>query len=176
MTAGFTKEAVKKLSEILEEPDWMLEFRLKAWEVYESTPMPTAQDEAWRRTNLRRLKLERIGPSLNGDGYAGPVPAYLGEQLTEDEAGGVLVQVDGITKQYVLSDELKAQGIIFCDMHTAVRQHPDLVQAHFMSEAVTVTEGKFAALHGACTTPFGQPVAGPFPTPWSWSKRVPRPF
>jgi Fe-S cluster assembly protein SufD len=168
MTTGFTKEAVIELSTSLEEPAWMLEFRLKAWEVYENTPMPIPQDEAWRRTNLRRLKLDKIGPSLNGSGREGSVPAYLGEQLTEDKAGGVLVQVDGLTKHYELSDELKAQGVIFCDMDTALRQHADLVKPHFMTEAVPITDGKFAALHGAfwrggmfCYVPKGVKAAAP---------------
>jgi Fe-S cluster assembly protein SufD len=111
--------------------------------------MPTTQDEAWRRTDIRRLKLDQIGPALNGAVTETKVPTYLGEKLTEDEAGGVLVQVDGVTRQYELSDELKAQGIIFCDMHTAVRQYEELVRQYFMTTAVKITEGKFAALHGA---------------------------
>ncbi len=148
MTA-FTEEAVRKLSTALDEPEWMLAFRLQAFAQFEQTPMPTTQDEPWRRTNLRRFKLDKVGPSLNGDGAGVVVPDYLGEQLTEDKAGGVLVEVDGAVTHCELSDELKAQGVIFCDMHTAVRQHADLVKKHFMTEAVPVTDGKFAALHAA---------------------------
>jgi Fe-S cluster assembly protein SufD len=129
----------------------MLERRLEAWDVYASLPMPTTSDEPWRRTNLRRFKPDKIGPSLNGTAAAAAasVPAYLATQLTEDKTGGLLVQVDGITQTYELSDELKAQGVIFCDMHDAVRDHGALVQKLFMTEAVPVTDGKFAALHGA---------------------------
>lgn len=146
----FNREAVRRLSASLDEPDWMLELRLAAWDVYESLPLPSTQDEAWRRTDIRRFKLDRIGPSLNGNGATyEEVPAYLGAQLTDDAAGGVLVQVDGVTKEHQLSDELKAQGVIFCDMHEAVRNHPELVRRHFMTEAVKATDGKFAALHGA---------------------------
>lgn len=149
MTA-FSRESVEKLSADLNEPEWMREFRLKAWEAYQSVPMPTTKDEAWRRTDLRRLKLDQIGPSVNGDVSAdSEVPDFLGAQLTEDKAGGNLLQVDGVTRQYKLSDELKAQGVVFCDMHTAVREHSDLVQRYFMTEGVQVTDGKFAALHGA---------------------------
>ncbi|HSM58412.1 MAG TPA: Fe-S cluster assembly protein SufD [Candidatus Sulfomarinibacteraceae bacterium] len=146
---AYSREAVETLSALLDEPAWMRDFRLQAWEVYENTPMPTLQDEPWRRTDLRRLKLEQIGPSLNGKGVEAEVPAYLGEQLTEDRAGGVLLLVDGEVTKYELSDELREQGVIFCDMHTAVREYPELVKEHFMSEAVLVSEGKFAALHGA---------------------------
>jgi Fe-S cluster assembly protein SufD len=59
------------------------------------------------------------------------------------------VQVDGITKQHEVSQELLAQGVIFSDMSTAVSEHGDLVRRFFMSEAVKPTEGKFAALHAA---------------------------
>lgn len=146
----FTQEAILQLSAYLGEPQWMLDRRLAAWAVYEQTPMPTQSDEAWRRTSLRRLRLDQIGPSINGDAaVSAEVPAYLAAQLTDDAAGGVMVQIDGVVQRYELSDALRAQGVIFCDMHTAVRDHADLVQPHFMTEVVPATDGKFAALHGA---------------------------
>ena len=145
----FTREALEKLSTMLDEPAWMREFRLQAFEQYEKLPIPTTNDEPWRRTDIRRLKLDEIGPSLNGNGAASNLPPYLGEQLTEDATGGILVEVDGVPVQYELDQAASDQGIIFCDMHTAVREYPELVQKHFMTEAVLVGEGKFAALHGA---------------------------
>jgi Fe-S cluster assembly protein SufD len=193
----FSREAVEALSASFNEPDWMLQFRLRAWEVYERTPLPTLQDEAWRRTDIRRLKWDQLGPSLSLNGRDNgrqngdlPMPSYLGAQLTEDVAGGVLVEVNGVVTQYELSDELKAQGVIFCDMHTAVREHGDLVRQYFMTQAVRVDEGKFAALHGAfwhggvflyvprnvvAAAPFtarcGPRTAEPSPTRWSfWTK------
>lgn len=146
----FTKDAVQKLSALLNEPEWMLEFRLNAFDIYESLPMPTTKDEEWRRTDIRRLKLNEIGPSINGDAATDvEIPEFMGNQLTEDKAGGNMLQVDGVTRQFELSEELKAQGVIFCDMHTAVSNHPDLVKKYFMTKAVLPGEGKFAALHGA---------------------------
>jgi Fe-S cluster assembly protein SufD len=141
---------VEALSAAHDEPQWMRDFRLKAWEVYESLPWPTTKEEAWRRTDLRRFKLDSLGPSINGDVVSTvDVPSYLGAQLTDDEAGGVLVQVNAVVKLHQVSEELRAQGIIFTDMHTAVREHGDLVRKYFMTKAVQVTDGKFAALHGA---------------------------
>jgi Fe-S cluster assembly protein SufD len=146
----FTREAVEKLSASLQEPEWMLAFRLQAFETYQALPMPTTNDEAWRRTDIRRLKLDEIAPSVNGDAATeAEIPSYLNQQLTVDKTGGNLLQVDGVTRHYELSDELAAQGVIFCDMHTAVAQYPELVQKHFMTEGVAITEGKFAAMHGA---------------------------
>jgi Fe-S cluster assembly protein SufD len=99
MTA-LNKETVLAISAALSEPEWMKEFRLAAWDCYEQTPMPTTKDEPWRRTDLRRLKIDDVGPSLNGNGHNVTIPSYLGEQLTEDKTGGILVQVDGVTRDY----------------------------------------------------------------------------
>lgn len=149
--SAYSRGAVEQLSASLNEPAWMQSFRLQAWETFASLPMPSTQDEPWRRTDLRRLKLRELGPSLNGEGpvASAQAPDYLGAQLTDDKAGGVLLQVDGETVKYEVSDALKEQGVIFCDMHTAVAEHPDLIKEHFMTRAVTVDEGKFAAMHGA---------------------------
>ena len=146
----FSRDAVIQLSASLDEPEWMRTLRLHAWEIFVSLPIPTTQDEAWRRTDIRRFKLDSFGVSLNGNGASTvDVPTHLGAQLTEDVAGGILVEVDGVVKAYELSDELRAQGVIFTDMHTAVREHGDLVRQYFMPRAVRADEGKFAALHGA---------------------------
>ena len=110
----------------------MLEKRLAAFEVLQNTPYPTISEEAWRRTNIRRLKLDKIGPSVNGDGSK-EMPDRVSSQLTETPSGGEIVQVDGETLSYKLSDELKGQGVIYCDMTTAVNEHPELVQKYFMT-------------------------------------------
>ena len=144
----FTQEAVRKLSAHLGEPDWMLQKRLEAFALFESMSLPTTEEEAWRRTNIRRLKLDKIGPSVNGEGSQ-EMPSRVRSQLTETPAGGEIVQVDGETLSYSVSDELKEQGVIYCDMSTAVNEHPELVQKYFMNQAVPASDGYFAALHGA---------------------------
>jgi Fe-S cluster assembly protein SufD len=146
----FTKDAIYRLSADLHEPQWMLDRRLAAWELFEQLPVPTTAEEAWRRTTLRRLRLDRFAPSINGDAAIdAPMPDYLTAHLADDAAGGVMAQIDGVTVRHELSDALREQGVIFCDMSTAVREHPDLVQSLFMTEVVPVSDGKFAALHGA---------------------------
>lgn len=128
----------------------MLEFRLAAFETYANMPMPTTNDEEWRRTDIRRIKLDQIGPSVNGDaGVDAELPAFLGNTLTGGEAGGTMLQIDGVVTQFELSDALAEQGVVYCDMHTAVSKYPDLIKKYFMTEGVKVGEGKFAALHGA---------------------------
>lgn len=147
---AFTKEQVIELSNHLDEPQWMRDLRLNAFEIYEQTPQPTTSEEPWRRTDLRRFRPNTFAPSTNGEAKLDDeVPDYLAAQLTEDAAGGVLVQVDGDVQRFEVSDELTKKGVIFADMHTAVREHPELVRQYFMTDVVPVTDGKFAAMHGA---------------------------
>lgn len=141
----FTQEAVEQLSAKLDEPRWMRDFRLAAFQVYESLPMPTRRDEAWRRTEIRPLRLEAIGPSLDGRGEA---PSHLKPLLAGDGIG-TLMQVDGETVGQCLSPSDRDAGVIFTDMGTAVREHQELVQPLFMTQAVRPVDGKFAALHAA---------------------------
>lgn len=145
----FTREAVEELSHTLNEPAWMLEFRLHAFEVYNSIPTPTLNDEAWRRTDIHRLKLDSIGPSNNGSGLNSQLPEFLGDPLSDSESSGVLVQENGITKIHNIDPKLAEIGIIFCGMEDAVRDHSELVREHFMTKGVSIHDGKFAALHGA---------------------------
>jgi Fe-S cluster assembly protein SufD len=69
--------------------------------------------------------------------------------LPETPVGGLLVHQDGSALWNMVDDTLTRQGVIFCDLDTAVQQHAELVQSHFMTEAVSATTSKFTALHGA---------------------------
>ncbi|HEV2128335.1 MAG TPA: Fe-S cluster assembly protein SufD [Thermomicrobiales bacterium] len=151
---GFSREAVEALSRSRNEPDWVREARLKAWETYESIPMPKRSDEEWRRTDLRRLKLDRFVPFADvesevtdlGTLTAGAEAMQFGET---DQRAGVYATRDA-SKPYVDVDPaLAAQGVVFTDLNTAVHEHPALVQEYFMTRAVPAEFGKFEALHAA---------------------------
>ena len=156
--AGFSREAVEALSRQKGEPAWVREARLAAWETYERLPMPTRQDEEWRRTDLRRLRLDRFKPfaadgqhvtsleQIEAGGDEGAVALAFG---TSEQRGGIIVQQDRSTLFSELAPDVAAQGVIFCDLDTAVREHPELVKQYFMTEAVPTSFGKFEALHAA---------------------------
>jgi Fe-S cluster assembly protein SufD len=148
---GFSREAVAALSARKGEPAWMQELRLQAWEAYERLPMPSRRDEAWRRTDLSSLRLEQVVPWL--DEASGDAARTI-EQVTTELAGderraGLIIQHNSTPLQVELAPELAARGVIFTDLDTAVREHPDLVRKHFMTECVRPHDGKFAALHAA---------------------------
>ena len=143
---GFTEETVHELIERRDEPAWMRERRLDAWKTYQRLPMPTRQDEEWRRTDLSQLDLEDVTPYA--EGHAAERSLLPPTEHVEDFAG-VLGLLDGQRVEYRLGDDLKRQGVIFTDMPTAVREHGDLLREYFMTRCVPPSDSKFAALHGA---------------------------
>lgn len=153
---GFSREAVEALSRSRNEPDWVLEARLKAWETYESIPMPKRSDEEWRRTDLRRLKLDRFAPYADIDSEITDLSMFARRDRDDamqfgeaDQRAGIFASRDG-GKPYVDADpSLAEQGVIFTDLNTAVHEHPELVKKYFMTQAVPVDFGKFEALHAA---------------------------
>src|SRR4051812_39252079 len=146
---GFTREAVEALSAARQEPGWVLQKRLEAWDAYEATPMPTLRDEEWRRTDLKGLKMDSVlpfGPVLDEQG----IPAEIADVLENaEERGGLFIQHDASTIHADVAERLREQGVIVTDLATAMREHEDLVRPHFMTEAVPANMSKFTALHGA---------------------------
>jgi Fe-S cluster assembly protein SufD len=147
-----TRADVEALSGRLAEPAWMLDKRLAAWELAEDMAMPTTNDEPWRRTDIRVVHWDEA-TNFNGASSAlDVVPQELYQPLIGEEQGGLLVFVNGVLAHSEINPELTGQGVIFTDMSTAVKEHPELVQQYFMTEVVTADEGKFAALHAALWT------------------------
>jgi Fe-S cluster assembly protein SufD len=128
------------------EPEWMRERRLEAWRLYREIPMPTQQDEEWRRTSLRDIHLENV--ELQGSSRP-PKETLLPEAERKEQFGGFLGIHDGVRVEHALAPELQARGVIFTDMATAVEEHSDLVREYFMTSCVPPSDGKFAALNGA---------------------------
>jgi Fe-S cluster assembly protein SufD len=135
------------------EPDWLREMRLAAWNLYESLPMPTTRDEAWRRTDYRLIDWTSAGALVKPNGGTfESIPAPNRQPLLGDEQGGLIAFVDGKPVHREMNATLQQQGVIFTDLQTAVKECPDLVREHLMRHAVLPEEGKFAALNAALWT------------------------
>lgn len=139
---------VLALSEAKREPEWMRERRVQAWRLFRDTPRPTTQDEPWRRTNLRRLKLNKVVPASGGARLDG-LPSGLRETINVKDQAGLLLHADGGLAHAVLDDDLAQQGVILTGMDAALREHGDLLREFFMDQAVPAEHGYFAAMHGA---------------------------
>ena len=150
---GFTRESLDALIASRNEPVWMRDRRLEAWRVLQDTPYPTTSDEPWRRTDIKGLRLNEFSPLARpapGDRALKGVPADWTRAFKFVKGiSGALLAVDGAVSAYAVTDELKSSGVIFTDMESALRQHADLVDEHFMTQAVKLNDGYFAALHGA---------------------------
>jgi len=150
-TAGFSEETVRQASALRDEPSWMLDFRLQAWQAFESLPWPKPTDEAWRRTRLTGFKLENFTPFAIPDGIVRryDLEPDLIDALDEMESSASLIYRDGGVLYGEENEELEEQGVIFTDLQSAVHEYPELLQRYFMTEAVTPDANKFAALHAA---------------------------
>jgi Fe-S cluster assembly protein SufD len=145
LTTGFSKNAIEQLSATKNEPEWIRARRMEAWHLYEETPMPAPNDELWRRTLLKDLKLDDVIPfsSAPVGGTTPPLPTHLQQIANDTSAGGVLAQYNSLGAYARLSDDLIKRGVIFSDLDTAAREHPELVKQYFMTQAVTYHENRY---------------------------------
>ena len=152
----------------------MREKRLEAYAFYESLPMPhTTKDDVWRRTvdmrtqdywrrtrrHLRGFAVEKYHPSVPNGAVSPEDVGGAGLPSPDTETAGVLVQVDGQCQRTSDSKIREEKGVYFADLHTALREQPELFRTYFMNKAVTLEttlksgniaqQNKFDALHGA---------------------------
>jgi Fe-S cluster assembly protein SufD len=139
---------IRSLSQELHEPAWMADRRLEAWHGYQSLPMPTVADEAWRRTDLRDLPIGRVRPGPAG---AAVIPSDLLQPLVAETHGALLLLRPGHPAELVDGAAPKDQGVVFLDWAAAMRQHADLLRAS-LGTLVADGEGKFAALAAAAAS------------------------
>ncbi|EIT87160.1 hypothetical protein A374_02864 [Fictibacillus macauensis ZFHKF-1] len=142
----YDKEYVTKFSQSRQEPQWLLELRVKAAELVNQLPMPKPDKtkiDKWNLTEFNHVSAANVTAG-------GELPEKVQALMPEGEqAGNLLVIQNGQTVHVSLTEELAAQGVIFTDLATAVEKHGELVQAYFMKEGVAVDEHKLTALHAA---------------------------
>lgn len=149
----YTRADVEALSARNNEPAWLHESRLAAWELYEHMPMPDQTHEDWRRTDYRHIRWEEADRLIAPNGATlDSLPPANREPLIGEAQGGLMAFVDGKLVHHELADELRQQGIIFTDLATACKEHEVLIRANLMTKAVQPGDGKFAALHAALWT------------------------
>lgn len=152
---GLSEEVVREISRNKAEPEWMLDFRLRALKMFSSKPMP-----AWGG-DLSRIDFSKytyyLNPSENTASSWEDVPADIKktfDRLGIPEAeqkflGGVGAQYESQTVYHKLREDLAKQGVIFTDTDSAVKEHSELVKKYF-STVVPPGDNKFASLNSAC--------------------------
>jgi Fe-S cluster assembly protein SufB len=151
---GLDRETVLEISRMKGEPEWMLEFRLKAYDHFLKRPMPN-----WGG-DLSGIDFDDIfyyiRPSEKQGKTWDEVPEYIKntfERLGIPEAerkflAGVGAQYESEVIYHSLREDLQAQGVIFLDMDAGVREYPDLVKQYF-GTVIPANDNKFAALNSA---------------------------
>jgi Fe-S cluster assembly protein SufD len=136
------------------EPRWLKQERDAAFELYLRMPIPSANDEGWRRTIVDSLNLPELTPIAFAlkrlEETSLPQWFQTGLKHIENPAAVMALSSKGLW-QTGLSDELSAKGVIFCDLQTAIEKHPQLVQQYFDSdsshEIPELLESKFGLMN-----------------------------
>ncbi len=153
---GLSEETVILISSKKEEPQWLLDFRLKAYRKWTTMKMPE-----WAHLNIPPIDYQDIiyyaSPKLpsNEDGEVDPelMKTFdkLGIPLDERKTlSGIATDAvfDSVSVKTTFSETLAEKGIIFCSFSEAVKNHPDLIKKHLAS-VVPIGDNYFAALNSA---------------------------
>lgn len=150
VATGFSETTLRTLIAAGNNPDWIARRREQAWQSFAQKSMPAANDEEWRRTDIRALKLDSFRVAgLDDGGEAAATASDFAPHLSQAQFAGSLLQVDGRPRSAELSATLRERGVLFCSMREAVREHRELVERHFMTRGVDPNYDKFSALHAA---------------------------
>jgi Fe-S cluster assembly protein SufB len=160
---GLNEEVVRALSRKKNEPDWLLEFRLKAFRAWQNMKEP----DHWAHLPYPKIDYQAIAyysapkvkPTLNSLDEVDPellkTFEKLGISLEEQKRlSGVSSNIavdavfDSVSVKTTFRETLAEKGIIFCSFSEAVQEHPDLIKK-YMAMVVPTTDNYFAALNSA---------------------------
>jgi len=151
---GLTRDTVIQISKMKDEPEWMLDFRLKAYDHFLKRPMPT-----WGG-DLSGINLDEIyyyiRPAEKQGKTWDEVPEYIKDtfeklgipQAERKFLAGVGAQYESEVVYHSLREDLQKLGVIFLDTDAAVREYPELVKQYF-GTVIPANDNKFAALNSA---------------------------
>lgn len=142
------REYVKSFSEKHQEPAWLQDLRLEALEKAEDLPLPKPDKTKITNWNFTRFDKHTVEnkPLDSLDDLSDEVKSLI-DLGNEDKT--LYVQRDQTPAYLSLSKELQDKGVIFTDIHTAFREHGELVKKYFMKDGVKADEHKLTALHAA---------------------------
>ena len=153
---GLNEEVIRDMSRMKGEPQWMLDFRLKAYQRFLRRPIPT-----WGGGGLLDdIDFDDIYYYVKPEGTQAKdwdmVPESIKqtyEKLGIPEAerkylAGVSAMYDSETVYHRNREDLEKLGVLFCDMDTALREYPDIVKQYF-GTVIPPNDNKFAALNSA---------------------------
>jgi Fe-S cluster assembly protein SufB len=156
---GLSEEIIRLISGKKQEPEWLLEWRLKAFRHWSTLREPTWPKVHYPPIDYQRIiyysapRRQKAGPRSLEEVDPKLLETYekLGIPLRERERlAGVAVDAvfDSVSVATTFKDTLASKGILFCSFSEAVREHPDLVRK-YLGMVVPYTDNFFAALNSA---------------------------
>jgi Fe-S cluster assembly protein SufB len=151
---GLNEDVVKQISAMKDEPQWMLDFRLKAFKIFKKKPMPT-----WGG-DLSTIDFDEIyyylKPTDKAERTWEEVPQEMKEtfdrlgvpQAEREFLAGVKAQFDSEVIYDSLRKELEEEGVVFLSTDDALKKYPDVFKKYF-GRVIPPTDNKFAALNSA---------------------------
>ena len=159
ISVGLDEQVVRLISAKKGEPDWLLDFRLKAYRRWKEMKVPT-----WAHLRIPKIDFQKISyfaapkTRANADGSSDIDPELmrtfdkLGIPLEERAAlaGNMAVDavMDSVSVKTTFRETLREKGIIFCSISEAVREYPELVK-RYLGSVVPPTDNFYAALNSA---------------------------
>lgn len=165
IASGLNEDIIRLISAKKGEPDWLLDFRLKAYRKWQTMPVPT-----WAHLDIPPIDFQKISyyaapkvespkskdhPSGSKQEIAPEIMKTfdkLGIPLEERAAlaGNMAVDavMDSVSVKTTFRETLAEKGIIFCSISEAVREHPDLVKK-YLGSVVPYSDNFYAALNSA---------------------------
>lgn len=161
--AGLNEDTIRFISQKKQEPEWLLNFRLKAFRKWQTMKVPT-----WAHLDIPEIDFQAISyyaapktKKENEDGNTEIDPEImktfdkLGIPLEERAmlAGNMAVDavMDSVSVKTTFRETLAEKGIIFCSISEAVREYPELVQ-QYLGSVVPASDNFYAALNSAVFT------------------------
>jgi len=151
---GLTKDTVREISQLKEEPEWMLDFRLRAYDVFMKKPMPQ-----WGG-DLNKIDFQNIyyyakaseKTEKNWDDVPDDVKNTF-DKLGIPEAekkflAGVGAQYESEVVYHNLREDLAKQGVLFLDTDSALKEQPEIFKKYF-GKIIPPEDNKFSALNSA---------------------------
>ncbi|PAQ13709.1 Fe-S cluster assembly protein SufD [Bacillaceae bacterium SAOS 7] len=142
------QEYVRSFSAQKGEAQWLTDLRLAALDKIDVLPLPVAEKTKIDKWNFTQFAAHEVTSEVFAS--LEELPEEVKSLIDIEQADKNLYIQRNQTPAFLsVSEELKAQGVIFTDIHTAVKEHSELVEKYFMTEAVNVDEHKLTALHTA---------------------------
>jgi Fe-S cluster assembly protein SufB len=152
---GLSEEVVRDISAKKDEPDWMLELRLKSLKLFERKPMPTWGSDLSgidldnikyfvRSTEKQAASWDDLPDDIKNTYDRLGIPEAEKQRLVS----GVAAQYESEVVYHKIREDLEEKGVIFLDTDTALREHEDLFREYF-GTVIPPGDNKFAALNTA---------------------------